>query len=351
MPSLGLIYVTFFCALVVSALSNPFQNPWAGQAHGPLRIRDAVKANWDWLVARDGSGQSSSQSDSQSDSKSESKSGSQSKSGSKSDSQSNSDSIPAASQVNSQSKSNSVNSVSASATDSESFIDVGATPTSKSGATSDSTQTSDSNSKTDSNSKSDSKETSKSSKSSKSTSSYDYDITTSIDARLPAGGITMLTPNPTDTTYIKIGQPATFSWSYTSLSVTPRYVNFEAYCSYNSLTYTLATNHPAMETSMIWDTAAFQANATIPLITSEYKLYIYDARANVTAVAGAGYLGVYAQKFAVYSPQAYTPLSEWTCYNCKDNAGGQRLLDPLVAKFLLGIIVIVVGSAVQTIVS
>lgn len=254
---------------------------------------------------------------------------------------------------NSKSGSGSLLEVSASQS-SESLLEIGGKTTKSSGDSKNSasaTGSSDAKS-TDGSQKSDNnKSNSKSdSKPSKSTSSYDYDITTSIDPRLPAGGVTMMTPNPTLTTYIKIGDQATFSWSYTSLSVTPRYVNFLAYCSHNSMTYTITTNHPSMETQMVWDTKEFQANATIPLLTAEYKLFMFDSKLNTTSVASAGYLSVYSQTFAMYTPQPYTPLSEWTCYNCKPNGGILgRFVDPLVAKFLLAMVIIFVGSTIQTI--
>ena len=119
----------------------------------------------------------------------------------------------------------------------------------------------------------------------------------------------MNTPATTDTTYVKIGQFATFEWEYVSLSVTPKSLNIQAYCSYNSETYTIATNHPSVESSFTWDTEEFQANATVPLLTSQYTLQIYDSTKNMSSVASAGYLSPYTQKFYMYSPQAYTPLA------------------------------------------
>lgn len=307
------------------------------------------------------SSQSNSQSRSASNTQSNSQSNSQSDSQSNSDSKSNSQS-DSKSSAQSQSKSDSKNTVTSGtdipeasgssgngSSDSSGFEDVGSnknletktTSSNKSSAksTDGSTITSDDN---------------KSSSSSEPTSSsdtYDYDVSTSIDARLPAGGVTMLTPNPTETTYIKIGQFATFSWSYTSLSVTPRYLNFQAYCSYNSETYTIATDHPAMETEYVWDTKGFQANATIPLLTSNYMLYIYDSKKNVTSVPSAGYLGVFSQKFSLYTPQAYTPLSDWTCVNCKENGGMiSQFVDPTIAKWLAALVCIFIASTIQTIV-
>lgn len=157
------------------------------------------------------------------------------------------------------------------------------------------------------------KETATTTQAPKSTSAKDTNVyvgfSTTIDPRLPAGTISLKTPALTESTYIKIGQFATFEWNYVSLSVTPRKLNIQAYCSYNSETYTVATDHPSAETSYVWDTEAFQANATIPLLTAQYNLQIYDSEANMTVIAQAGYLAPFSQKFYMYSPQAYTPWS------------------------------------------
>lgn len=150
--------------------------------------------------------------------------------------------------------------------------------------------------------------------SAKDTGVYEGQVTTTIDPRLPPGTITLKTPAATDTTYIKIGQFATLEWDYVSLSVTPKNLNIQAYCSYNSETYTIATNHPSRETSFIWDTEEFQANATVPLLTTQYTLQVYDSTKNMSAVAAAGYLSPFSQKFFMYSPQAYTPMAG-KCYN------------------------------------
>lgn len=169
-------------------------------------------------------------------------------------------------------------------------------------------------------SKTDSSKTGKSAKSTDQTKTS----STSIDARLPAGGLSMVTPNVYTSRYYKIGTEAgkdfvTFAWNFTSLSVTPSAVDVLASCSLNSETYTIATNLTISHAtqSVIWDTGKYQESATVPLLTETYTLIIHDAAKDVSATAGAGYLGTWSQfTFGMYTPQAYTPLSDWVCATC-----------------------------------
>ncbi|OTA26293.1 hypothetical protein BTJ68_10536 [Hortaea werneckii EXF-2000] len=174
--------------------------------------------------------------------------------------------------------------------------------------------------------KTDSSKTGKSAKSTgtKTGKTTDSASTTSIDPRLPAGGISMITPNALTSHYYKIGTEAgknfvTFAWNYTSLSVTPSAVDVLASCSLNSQTYTIATNLSITDPtqSVVWDTGKYQESATVPLLTETYTLIIHDAAKDVTATAGAGHLGSWSQfYFGMYTPQPYTPLSDWVCATC-----------------------------------
>lgn len=111
--------------------------------------------------------------------------------------------------------------------------------------------------------------------------------------------------------YYKIGDYVTFAWNYTSLSVTPSAIDILASCSLNQQTYTLALNQSVQQTGAVtWDTGAYQASATVPLLTASYTLIIYDASEDTTTVPSAGYLAVQDQfQFGMYSPQPYTPLN------------------------------------------
>lgn len=144
------------------------------------------------------------------------------------------------------------------------------------------------------------------------------ETTRTFDARLPAGGISMITPNALTPSYIKVGNTATFAWNYTSLSVTPAAIDILATCTLNQHTYTIALNQSVEETqTVLWDTGAYQADATVPLLTETYTLIVHDSAEDVTARPRAGYLGTYNQfTFGMYTPQAYTSLSDYRCVTC-----------------------------------
>ena len=121
----------------------------------------------------------------------------------------------------------------------------------------------------------------------------------------------MVTPAPTAVAqYYKIGDYVTFAWNYTSLSVTPSYIDVIATCSSNSEAYTIAANMSVAPTGAVtWDTS-LDATGVAPLLTDEYTLVIYDAAKGISATPAAGYLSTYEQfTFGMYIPQAYTPLN------------------------------------------
>ncbi|KAK9454113.1 hypothetical protein V1511DRAFT_408796 [Dipodascopsis uninucleata] len=163
------------------------------------------------------------------------------------------------------------------------------------------------------------------------------------------GGISMITPAITDSeTYIKIGDYATFSWNYTSLYVSPSAINVEAYCSANDYYYPIALNLSIENTEYVWNTSGYEATASVPLLTAEYTIYIYDSDSNPSAQASVGYLGVYdSLRFGVYSPQVYTPLDQYHCATC---SGAFSLLDKQVLRGTLFMLLVAIGSALYIIV-
>lgn len=172
--------------------------------------------------------------------------------------------------------------------------------------TSDSTETADT---TEGPSKSDSDSKKKTGKES------GKDKSTSVDDRLPPGGIKMVSPSANaEPTYIKIGDHATFKWNYTSLSVTPSAIDVVAYCSRNDHYYTIAGNESVSDTGDVtWDTGKF-ATGTAPLLTETYTLMVYDVELGPSEIAPAGHLGSSNQfTFGMYVPQKYTPLSGMCC--------------------------------------
>ncbi|KAJ5373852.1 hypothetical protein N7517_005858 [Penicillium concentricum] len=166
----------------------------------------------------------------------------------------------------------------------------------------------------------------------------------SIDPAAAAGGVSMITPASSSTTYYKIGQDVTFVWNYTSLSVTPSAVNVVASCSLNSMKYTLSSNMTVKQTgSVVWDTGKYQKSATIPLLTASYTLIIYDASKDIGDAASAGHLssqnGGYV--FGMYTPQSYTPLNQFKCATC---SGAMSETSRLAIKFTVGMAVITFAS-------
>lgn len=168
---------------------------------------------------------------------------------------------------------------------------------------------------------------------------------TEFDPRLPAGGLTMVTPNPiAGAVYYKIKDQITFGWNYTSLSITPSAVDILASCALNQATYTLALNQSITgpTQAFTWDTGEFQASATQQLLTETYTLIIHDAAKDVTDTAQAGYLATYEQfTFGMYVPQPYTPIADWVCATC---SGAMSLGEKQTMGFMLGMATVTVLS-------
>lgn len=140
---------------------------------------------------------------------------------------------------------------------------------------------------------------------------------TSFDPRLPAGGISMVTPNAlAGDQYYKVGDWVTFAWNYTSVSVMPSAIDVLASCTANQATYTIAVNMSAAQTQVLWDTKN-TPEGQAPFLTEKYTLLIYDSELSASAPARAGYLGAYSGfTFGMYTPQPYVPWAEYKCANC-----------------------------------
>jgi hypothetical protein len=158
---------------------------------------------------------------------------------------------------------------------------------------------------------------------------------TSFDPRLPAGGISMVTPNAlAGDQFYKVGDYVTFAWNYTSLSVTPAHIDVLASCSANQATYTIAVNVSAEQTQVIWDTKNTPSGQP-PFLTEKYTLLIYDAESSVTAAPRPGYLGVFNQfSFGMYTPQPYVDWEHFQCANCVKN-GALSNSEKMTLKVLL----------------
>lgn len=141
---------------------------------------------------------------------------------------------------------------------------------------------------------------------------------TVYDPRLPAGGISMITPNALAGEQLyKVGDYITFAWNYTSLSSTPDHIDILASCTANQATYTIAVNQSATETSVVWDTKN-PPQGQAPFLTEKYKLIIYDAKSSISAAPQAGLLGVFNSfTFGMYTGQNYVSLRDgYTCTGC-----------------------------------
>ncbi|KAJ5892823.1 hypothetical protein N7504_009514 [Penicillium tannophilum] len=156
------------------------------------------------------------------------------------------------------------------------------------------------------------------SKNTKTKSSTTTSSSVSINPAAGEGGISMLTPDSTTTSYYKIGQNITFVWNYTSVTVSPTAVDVVASCSLNSVTYTVTKNMSMEATgTAIWDTGEYEKTATIPLLTASYTLYVYDADKSLSDTASAGYLGSdTGYSFGMYFTQKATSLSGYFCVTC-----------------------------------
>ncbi|KAL2849812.1 hypothetical protein BJY01DRAFT_210299 [Aspergillus pseudoustus] len=219
----------------------------------------------------------------------------------------------------------------------------GATPTADSSASETETSTSTRSSNDDSDSETTESPSTTSTRRSTSSHTSSSNKTTSIDARLPPGGISVLTPAATSTTYYKVGDTLTFVWNYTSLSVTPSAVNVIASCSMNSETYTISSNMSVSETQSVeWDTGKYQANATIPLLTATYTLIVYDESKDVDDVASAGELSSQNRYyFGMYISQPYEDLENFVCATC---SGALSSMEAQALKFGVGMALITVAT-------
>jgi hypothetical protein len=162
---------------------------------------------------------------------------------------------------------------------------------------------------------------------------------TSFDARLPAGGLTMVTPNAlAGTQFYKVGDWVTFAWNYTSLSVTPTAIDVLASCTANQATYTISVNMSATETEVLWNTKN-TPEGQAPFLTENYKLLIYDSDLSATAAPRAGYLGAFSGfTFGMYLPQEYISLKDgYTCPNCNGALS-------LTEKMTLGTMLLTTGT-------
>jgi hypothetical protein len=115
--------------------------------------------------------------------------------------------------------------------------------------------------------------------------------------------------------YYKIasGQLITFGWTFTELQATPTSLTLSAFCGDNGNTYPVGPTNgiiPGNALSVVWDPWQYQQNnPAVPLAQGSYTLSIWDDR-GPTALPAPGLLKPNTNlHFALYIPQAYTPLA------------------------------------------
>jgi hypothetical protein len=170
-------------------------------------------------------------------------------------------------------------------------------------------------------------------------------VHTSYDPRLPAGGITVVSPVSTAGLPIfKIGDVATFGYNFTSLSATPTALNIMATCSLNQATYTIAMNQTINGTAptqqALWDTNGYETSST-PLVVATYTLIMYDSDGSPSDVPEAGYLAPFTTfAFGMYTRQQYEDDSgPVPCISC---SGALSSLERNALGFAFGISIITV---------
>lgn len=143
-----------------------------------------------------------------------------------------------------------------------------------------------------------------------------------IPPSAPAAEIVMTKPPAAQTSYYKIaeGEQITFGWNFTYLLATPTHLTVSAACA-NGNTYPVGPSDGVIDgtaTEVVWDVYSYQQNnPNTPLPQAVCNLRICDER-GFGAARRPGFLtpntGV---QFALYTPQAYTPIADgWKCTVC-----------------------------------
>ncbi|KAH9941259.1 uncharacterized protein BXZ73DRAFT_42284 [Epithele typhae] len=136
-----------------------------------------------------------------------------------------------------------------------------------------------------------------------------------------AGSITVTKPPQASTSFYKIAasQTVTFAWNFTDVLSMPTHLTVHAVGA-NGNTYPVGPTDGIINgtaTSVTWDLWSYQqANSQLPLAPGSYALHIWDDR-GPDATRAPGLLSPYSSlQFALYTPEAYTPLESWTCATC-----------------------------------
>ncbi|KAF7794088.1 hypothetical protein EIP86_005218 [Pleurotus ostreatoroseus] len=172
----------------------------------------------------------------------------------------------------------------------------------------------------------------------------------SIPQSAPAGSLSITQPPQTATSYFKIaqGNAITFGWNFTDVLSTNSHLTLSAICD-NGNTYPVGPTDGIIDgtaTSVTWDLYSYQqANPNTPLAQATYTLHIWGDR-GPGAAREPGLLTENDQlTFALYSPQAYTPLSSWTCSGCNVNGSwSSYVAHPAFVSLVVTIVVMILSG-------
>ncbi len=137
---------------------------------------------------------------------------------------------------------------------------------------------------------------------------------TTIPTSAPAGLLTITQPPQTTIAFFKIAQsqPITFAWNFSYVLSSPTSLTVSAICE-NGNTYPVGPTDgkiPGTATSVVWDAYNWQqSNANSPLAQATYTLEIFDERGPGSARSPGLLQPNNALRFALYTPQQYTPIS------------------------------------------
>ncbi|KAI0319144.1 hypothetical protein OF83DRAFT_1055541 [Amylostereum chailletii] len=156
------------------------------------------------------------------------------------------------------------------------------------------------------------------------TGSASGNATVSIPITAAAGALSVTQPPQTTVAFFKLAsnQPITFAWSFSDVLSTPASLTVSAIGA-NGITYPVGPTDgviPGTATSVVWDAWAFQeSNPGSKLAQQTYTLNIHDERGAGAARAAGLLQANSALRFALYTPQPYTPLaSGWNCGACRN---------------------------------
>lgn len=141
----------------------------------------------------------------------------------------------------------------------------------------------------------------------------------SIPQSAPAGLLTITQPPQSTIAFFKIApsQPITFAWNFSYILSTPASLTVSAICE-NGNTYPVGPSNgkiPGTSTSIVWDAYSWQQNnPNSPLAQATYTLEIFDNRGPGAQRAPGLLTPNNALQFALYTPQAYTPIAsgQWS---------------------------------------